>query len=374
MDLLLSEEQRMLRESARRFLTDVGGAERLRHLRGTEHGFDRQVLRAMAEQGWLGILVPEERGGLGLGMTEAALLLEQAGRALAPEPVGASIVTAAALAACGGDDGLLERVVAGESLVVPAIHTGPAGGEIRARPANGDTVALDGTCLGVVAAAAADGMLVAAAGPDGPLLCHVEAGAEGLGIATRRTVDGATFGDVAFEGVPARPLAAWQNRGFGRPEAVRDGLLVAASAELLGAMDAALEMTLDYLRTREQFGRPARRLPGPAAPRGRRFYAHRRHKVAALPDRRQRRRHRPGDGRGAQGTRLGFGAPGRQVGDPDARRHRLHRRARRGALPQARDDALGLARQRRRPARPLRRGDALRRWRPLDTPLRGYRG
>ena len=256
MDLLLSEEQRMLRESARRFLTDVGGAERLRHLRGTEHGFDRQVLRAMAEQGWLGILVPEERGGLGLGMTEAALLLEQAGRALAPEPVGASIVTAAALAACGGNDGLLERVVAGESLIVPALHTGPAAGEIRARPANGDTVALDGTCLGVVAAAAADGMLVAAAGPDGPLLCHVEAGAEGLGIATRRTVDGASFGDVAFEGVPARPLAARQNRGFGRPEALRDGLLVAASAELLGAMDAALEMTLDYLRTREQFGRP----------------------------------------------------------------------------------------------------------------------
>ncbi len=244
----------MLRDSARRFLADTGGAGRLRRLRETEPGFDPQVLRAMAGQGWLGVLVSGERGGLGLGLAEAALLLEQAGRALAPEPAGASIVAAAALDACEGTEDLLAGLVAGESLVVPAVAAD--GGGIRAGPAAGGRVVLDGSCTGVVAAGAADAMLVAAAGPDGPLLCHVEAGADGLGIAPRRTVDGASFADVAFAGVAARPLAARRNRGFGRPAALRDGLLVAASAELLGAMDAALEITLDYLRTREQFGRP----------------------------------------------------------------------------------------------------------------------
>ena len=255
MDLLLSEEQRMLRESASRFLAGTGGPGRLRQLRETEPGFDPAVLREMAVQGWIGLLVPADRGGLGLGMTEAALLLEQAGRALAPEPVGASMMAAAALAACEGNEALLAGVLAGDVLVVPAVDAVSGAGEVRAAPAARGAV-LAGSCPGVPAAAAADGMLVAATGPDGPMLCHVETGARGLRIETRRTVDGASFGDVAFDGVAAAPLVARQNRGFGRPGSLRDGLLVAASAELLGAMDAALEMTLEYLRTREQFGRP----------------------------------------------------------------------------------------------------------------------
>lgn len=256
MDLLLSEEQRMLRESASRFLAGVGGTERVRLLRGTELGFDRGVLRKMAAEGWLGALVPTERGGLGLGMTEAALLLEQAGRALAPEPAGASMLAAAALAVCEGNDALLARVVAGDALVVPAVDAIAGAGEVRAALTSERAAVLEGSRIGIPAAAAADGMLVSASGPEGPMLCHVEAGARGLGIATRRTVDGASFGDVEFDGVAAAPLVARQNRGFGRPGSLRDGLLVAVSAELLGAMDAALGMTLEYLRTREQFGRP----------------------------------------------------------------------------------------------------------------------
>ncbi|MDE0333789.1 MAG: acyl-CoA/acyl-ACP dehydrogenase, partial [Defluviicoccus sp.] len=256
MDLILSQEQRMLRESAVRLLARAGGAKRLRRLRESGDGFDRKVLREMAAEGWLGVLVPADRGGLGLGMTEAALLLEQAGRALAPEPVGASMVAAAALAACEGNDTLLARALSGDALVVPAVDAFPDAGEVRAIRTAEDAAVLDGSRLGVPAAAAADGMLVAATGPDGPVLCHVEADAKGLRIDTRRTVDGASFGDVAFDGVAAAPLIPRQNRSLGRPESLRDGLLVAVSAELLGAMDAALEMTLEYLRTREQFGRP----------------------------------------------------------------------------------------------------------------------
>ncbi len=256
MDLLLSEEQGMLQESARRFLAGTGGAGRLRRLRETRDGFDRDVLREMAAQGWLGMLVPTAQGGLGLGMTEAALVLEQAGRALAPEPAGASMIAAAALAACEGNDALLARVVAGEALVVPAVDADSSAGEVRATLTPEGGAVLEGSRLGVPAAAAADGMLVVASGPEGRLLCHIEADAKGVNIETRRTVDGASFGDVEFDGAVSTPLVARRNRGFGNPASLRDGLLVAVSAELLGAMDAALEMTLDYLRTREQFGRP----------------------------------------------------------------------------------------------------------------------
>ena len=211
MDLLLSEEQRMLQESARRFLSGIGGVERLRRLRETEHGFDRNVLRQMAVQGWLGMLVPAEQGGLGLGMTEAALVLEQAGRALAPEPAAASIMAAAALASCDGNEALLARAVAGDALVVPAVDAGPGAGEVRAILVSDGGVALEGSRLGVPAASAADGMLVAASGPDGSMLCHVEAGAKGLGIETRRTVDGASFGDRRIRRRGGSPLW-WRGR------------------------------------------------------------------------------------------------------------------------------------------------------------------
>ncbi len=256
MDLLLSEQSRLLQESARRLLADAGGTGRLRRLRGTGTGPDRGVLRTMAAQGWLGVLVPESRGGLGLGMTEAALLVEQAGRTLAPEPLGASIMAAAALAGCDGVEALFPGVLAGDVLVAPAVDGSGTGGGVRAVPDGNGAIVLQGACPGIAGGAAADGFLVAASGAAGPILAFVDRAAPGLRIAPRRAVDGTSFADASFDRVAARAVAASENGGFARPEALRDGLLVLASAELLGVMDTALETTLDYLKTREQFGRP----------------------------------------------------------------------------------------------------------------------
>ena len=107
---------RMLRDSAADFATL--DAARVRRLRGTDPGFERSVWREMADMGWLGVLIPEELGGLGLDLRAAAIIAEQLGRALYPEPYGASAV-AATLALLHGDNpdlkqGLLPQLAAGE--------------------------------------------------------------------------------------------------------------------------------------------------------------------------------------------------------------------------------------------------------------------
>ena len=123
MELLLTDEQRMLQDSVARQLAQAGGVKRTRGLRGKAGGYDRAVHVRMGQEGWLGILVPPEHGGLGLGATELALVLVEAGRVLAPEPITAAAVAAAAMAACPAvpsNDETLAGMIAGTSIVVPA--------------------------------------------------------------------------------------------------------------------------------------------------------------------------------------------------------------------------------------------------------------
>src|SRR5882672_3884828 len=125
MELLLSDEQRLLKESAARFLERKGGRKHARAWRGKDGGFDRECLREIGELGWLGMMVPVELGGLGCGPYELALVLEQAGRALAPEPIGAATLTAAAIAESESDmvrGALLMPATTGEAPITPALQ------------------------------------------------------------------------------------------------------------------------------------------------------------------------------------------------------------------------------------------------------------
>ena len=90
MELILSEEQILLKESAAKFMEQRAGTELVRQVRDSEAPLDQRIWREMAEAGWLAILVPEEMGGLGLAMTELALVLEEAGKALLPGPIAAA--------------------------------------------------------------------------------------------------------------------------------------------------------------------------------------------------------------------------------------------------------------------------------------------
>ena len=124
MELLLSDEQQLLKESAAKFLDRIGGRKHARAWR-KDGGFDRQCLREIGELGWLGMMVPVELGGLGCGAYELALVLEQAGRALAPEPIGAATLTAAAIAESESDmvrGALLMPATTGEAPIMPALQ------------------------------------------------------------------------------------------------------------------------------------------------------------------------------------------------------------------------------------------------------------
>ena len=227
-----AESIAMLRDSARGLLG--AGPARARKLRFTEPGFEPAVLRPMGEAGWIGLAVPEENGGTGLGMGEMVALAEEMGRALAPEPLTACQLSAHLLT---GHD-LLGSALTGEAVVLTAWQD-------RANtlaPAAG----AEGPRSFVPMAAGATHFLW----PVGEALHIVPR--EAAEVTTEATQDGGHLGAVRPRELgPAIGAAGGQMR---LREAL-DRAALATAAELLGGMEAALAMTLDYLRTRQQFGK-----------------------------------------------------------------------------------------------------------------------
>ena len=233
-----SESLRMIRDSAAGIAPRTGDLRRIRALRWVEPGFDRAVWRQMCEMGWPGLLVSEDDGGSGLGVQEFCALTEELGASLVPEPL---IPAAFAASLLSGDH--LAGVLSGERIVLPAWQEQP------------HSIALTGECglsggrlhgrkMFVAMAAGADALLVTVPGG----LALVERDAPGVHVVSTQAQDGGNFASVTFDGAPAEAL----------PGDASEALEVAAlatSAYLLGAMDRVFGITLEYLRTREQFGR-----------------------------------------------------------------------------------------------------------------------
>ena len=256
MELNLTEEQILLRDSAARFV-EAAGPKVARGFRDSDLGFDRARLEEAAELGWLGIIAPESAGGLGLGLTELALVLEQAGRGLVCEPLGLAAIAAAALSAGPQAHPMLERVLKGTALVVPALHESafadPFAPAAKAADDGGGTWRISGT-KAFVCADGADGFLVSASGSEGAALFYVDRNAAGLTLEATPTVDGRKLWTLSLADTPADALPSHSSTR-GAVVALHDMALIALSAELLGVMERALEITLDYLRTRKQFGK-----------------------------------------------------------------------------------------------------------------------
>jgi alkylation response protein AidB-like acyl-CoA dehydrogenase len=256
MELLLTDEQRMLQESVRRALAQAGGLKRTRGLRGKADGFEPSVHARWAVEGWLGVFVPESRGGLGLGLTELALIAMEAGRVLAPEPIAISSVIAAIIADGEPDEtrtALVEGVVRGDAIIMPVQGGGTP--EVRARK-RGSHSMLEGLVDGVALAPACSGFLVPANGGDGPVLAYLAQNAQGVSVRSSATVDGRPFGVVEFEGARADFVVTSGERAAKSIQSLYDLLLFASAAELVGVMEAALDMTVEYLKVRQQFGKP----------------------------------------------------------------------------------------------------------------------
>ncbi|KEJ94419.1 Acyl-CoA dehydrogenase [Pseudosulfitobacter pseudonitzschiae] len=257
-DMQPSDQQdlRMLRESARTLFERAGGSGRSRKLRDAGGGWDADMIREMAEAGIFGVTLPEENGGLGMGLAAGGVIAEEVGRVIAPEPVVVTVgLSLGLLRRLCPDHAMMEQLVEGATVLAVAWQErGPNGGpaEPSCRYADGK---LTGGKAWVAGAGGAGGFLVVAEGDAGPVLVLAEAGADGLSVEERRQADGSAMGELSFSGTPAGELASGGAVRAALAEAVNDATALAA-AELVGLSERAFEITLDYIKTREQFDKP----------------------------------------------------------------------------------------------------------------------
>jgi alkylation response protein AidB-like acyl-CoA dehydrogenase len=261
-----AEHRVLLADSVADFVARGTDLARVRRLRGTSGEHDSTVWKQMAELGWLGILVPERYGGLGLGLAEMALVARGLARALAPEPLTAAAVLAATALAASENEVLkreqLPRLASGERLPALAWQEQPGALDplavaVSATPFEGG-YKLNGVKRFIAGAAQADAFLVSARARDGLVLLWVPREAAGARVSLEPLADGRSFGtlELADTLVPqACVAAAGAAAGESLARALDHGAVI-AGAELLGVGERALEITLEYLRTRVQFGKP----------------------------------------------------------------------------------------------------------------------
>lgn len=261
-----TDERRLLKESVEAFVERTGGASRARALRGASPSFDRSIWREMADLGWLGVTLPERYGGLGLSLAEMAVIAEELGGALAPEPVMEAITLAGGvLCHVGGKvaEELLPRVAAGD--LIPALAWQESDGSFdpnsaatSVRKETGGGTRLNGTKAFVPHADAADGFIVTARNEEGLVLYWIPADSRGVEIGFQPLADGSKAGRVVFRQVEVNDehrLGAGDVAVRGVTAAIDEATVMASSA-LVGLMTKVFDMTLEYLKMRVQFGKP----------------------------------------------------------------------------------------------------------------------
>lgn len=260
MNLQLTSEQQMLRESAVRWV-----AERGRPAHGVAPAEPVSRWREMADMGWLGITLPEAQGGLGQGAAEACVLAEALGAGPVAEPFIPVTLLAGGLLAAGGSDAQRTRwlpaIAAGEAVVVTAtIERGSAndiGGTTTRARRDGAGWVIDGETRLVPSGQLAQAWLVAARTDDGAIAFFVvERGAAGVTARAFETVDGAGACALSLAGVRVGDDARLPGATLDVFGQVNDLAIVAACAESVGAMDALVRITVDYTKQRQQFGKP----------------------------------------------------------------------------------------------------------------------
>jgi len=272
MPLVLTEEQEMLRESARGFLDEKAPVSALRKLRDerSDDGFDRGLWKEMAEMGWAGILIDEEHGGANFGFVGAGVIAEEMGRTLTASPFhSTSILAATALKKFGSEAQRQENlpaIAAGEALIALAVDEAskhaPVKTDLKAEK-SGNGFKLSGSKTFVADGHVADKLIVAArsggsAGEmDGLTLFLIDAKAKG--VETERTVmvDSRNAARIDLNAVEATgdDVIGEVDGGYMALEGVLSAGRAGLAAEMSGAAQQAFQMTTDYLKERKQFGK-----------------------------------------------------------------------------------------------------------------------
>ncbi|MXO91923.1 acyl-CoA dehydrogenase family protein [Pontixanthobacter aquaemixtae] len=272
MPLFYDEDQAMLADTAAQFIADEGAiAKQLRHWRDRDckDGFGHELWKQFAEMGFTGILVGEEDGGMGMGNVEAGIVLEQIGRNLTPSPFLTSSVLAATALNNGSADlrgRYLPGLISGDSVFAVAIDEGAKHRPERIRTKaekSGNGFKLSGQKDFVVHGASADMIVVAARtsgsddDEDGITLFAVPKDAAGMDHDAVRLVDSSMATHTKFDGVELDGDAVIGEVDGGREilNKVLNAGRVGAAAEGCGVASGAMDMTVDYLKQRKQFGK-----------------------------------------------------------------------------------------------------------------------
>jgi len=272
MNLDFSEEQEMLRTSARDFLTKECPKTLVRELEEDEKGYSPELWRKMAELGWMGLVLPEEYDGMGMEFMDLIVLLEEMGRNILPGPFFCTVVLGGLTILNGGTEEqkkeFLPKVANGEMILTMALTepsaTYEASGVMTKAVAKDDAFVINGTKLFVENAHIADYLVCVtrtgdgASPEEGITLFLVDAKSPGIKCEVMPTIGADKLCEVVFEdvSVPRQNMLGELDRGWPIVARTLEQATVAKCAEMIGSAQAALEMTLAYVKERVQYGRP----------------------------------------------------------------------------------------------------------------------
>jgi alkylation response protein AidB-like acyl-CoA dehydrogenase len=266
MDFTFNDEQQQFADALRRYLDKSYGFEARQEIVRSEAGISAAHWAAFTELGLTALPVPEAQGGFNGGPIDMLVVMQELGRALVVEPYWATAVGIEALRIAGTGEGedaaLLERAAQGEAKLAVAFHEPLARYDLFdvATTASGQGAqrTLSGTKSVVLHGAQADHWIVPAR-LDGEIALFVVARhADGVKITDYRTIDGQRAATLEFNGTPARRLAG-QHAGASALEHIADYGTLLLCAEAIGALDALNHATVEYTKTRQQFGQPIAR-------------------------------------------------------------------------------------------------------------------
>jgi acyl-CoA dehydrogenase len=265
MNFEFSDDQKQLKNEARRFLEAKCPPAAVRKILEGPEPFDRELWKGLAEMGFLGVVIPEEHGGLGAGYLELCVLAEELGRVVAPVPFSSSVFLATEFILAAGSDAQkaawLPKLAAGEAIGTFAFSEGPGPVTPKAIKASVSGGALTGTKIPVADGDVADFAIVAARtapGNDarGVSLFIVDLTGAGVTREVVETIDPTrSHAKITFAGAKAEALGA-AGEGWSIIDAVFDRAAILTAFEQVGGSDRALEMARDYALDRIAFGRP----------------------------------------------------------------------------------------------------------------------
>jgi alkylation response protein AidB-like acyl-CoA dehydrogenase len=272
MNFALSEQQEMLRKSARDFLAEKCLKAYVRQMESDEKGYSTALWQEMAELGWLGLALPELYGGFGMEFIDLAVLLEEMGRVCLPGPFFASVVLGAMTILADGNEkqkaAYLPAIASGKTIVTMALNEADgsftAGSIATTAFAEKNDFIINGVKLFVPDAHAADYILTPARSSDekdekqGITIFIVPAKSRGVICTQSKTISGAKLCEVVFDNVRVsrEDILGTQGKGWPIMENTMERAAGAVCCDTVGVLQKVQEMMLDYAKERKQFDRP----------------------------------------------------------------------------------------------------------------------